>query len=287
MLTMEPSVVCQPPTPSKIFIGHKSAFTKVSMSPPSPIITTRSNGMKRFGLQHSPASPLSSPLPTIRLIQDPSKQVTVSSPTRRITAANTTANSMYHNNNSNLNNTSTTFNQFPPQHHHHTHNFSQAPSLPSFSSISARCYSAANNNTIKNPPQQLQQQQVTIADHHAFKKKFDKPADLTIQIPKDQSKLAKPILAQQPTSSSIDKISKPQRQRNERDRRYSHGRWTAEEHTLFVKAFQVCGRDWSRIAREFVKTRQRSQVASHAQKYLARLEQGLDQNSPDSDIQMM
>jgi SHAQKYF class myb-like DNA-binding protein len=59
---------------------------------------------------------------------------------------------------------------------------------------------------------------------------------------------------------------------NQRDTRYNHGRWTAEEHEQFVLGFQTCGRDWSRIAREFVTTRMRSQVASHAQKYLMKIE---------------
>ena len=71
-----------------------------------------------------------------------------------------------------------------------------------------------------------------------------------------------------------DKIMKTSRQRSDRDRRYNHGRWTAAEHEAFVKAFKICGRDWSRIAREFVRTRMRSQVASHAQKYLMKIEGG-------------
>ncbi len=70
-------------------------------------------------------------------------------------------------------------------------------------------------------------------------------------------------------------IMKSNRQRNHRDRRYNHGRWSATEHEAFVHAFKVCGRDWSRIAREFVRTRMRSQVASHAQKYLMKMEGGI------------
>lgn len=58
------------------------------------------------------------------------------------------------------------------------------------------------------------------------------------------------------------------------DVRYNHGRWTSREHEQFVLGFRTCGRDWSRIAREFVPTRMRSQVASHAQKYLMKLESG-------------
>lgn len=57
------------------------------------------------------------------------------------------------------------------------------------------------------------------------------------------------------------------------DREFNHGRWTKEEHESFLRGYQNCGRDWSKIARDYVPSRMRSQVASHAQKYFARLEE--------------
>uniref|UniRef100_A0A7N0TSG1 Uncharacterized protein n=1 Tax=Kalanchoe fedtschenkoi TaxID=63787 RepID=A0A7N0TSG1_KALFE len=47
--------------------------------------------------------------------------------------------------------------------------------------------------------------------------------------------------------------------------------WTEEEHRLFLIGLQQVGKgDWRGIARNFVKTRTPTQVASHAQKYFIR-----------------
>lgn len=47
--------------------------------------------------------------------------------------------------------------------------------------------------------------------------------------------------------------------------------WTEEEHKLFLVGLQKVGKgDWRGIARNFVKTRTPTQVASHAQKYFLR-----------------
>uniref|UniRef100_A0A7C9E4V0 Uncharacterized protein n=1 Tax=Opuntia streptacantha TaxID=393608 RepID=A0A7C9E4V0_OPUST len=47
--------------------------------------------------------------------------------------------------------------------------------------------------------------------------------------------------------------------------------WTEEEHKLFLIGLQKVGKgDWRGIARNFVKTRTPTQVASHAQKYFLR-----------------
>ncbi|KAG7583763.1 Myb domain plants protein [Arabidopsis suecica] len=44
--------------------------------------------------------------------------------------------------------------------------------------------------------------------------------------------------------------------------------WTEEEHRLFLDGLNKYGKGaWSMISREFVKTRTKIQVASHAQKY--------------------
>jgi SHAQKYF class myb-like DNA-binding protein len=44
------------------------------------------------------------------------------------------------------------------------------------------------------------------------------------------------------------------------------GRWTKEEHELFLKGMTIHGRSWTRVA-EIVKTRTTVQVRSHAQKF--------------------
>ncbi|KAG2382739.1 hypothetical protein C9374_005319 [Naegleria lovaniensis] len=48
------------------------------------------------------------------------------------------------------------------------------------------------------------------------------------------------------------------------------GSWTEKEHEDFVRGLNECGKGkWREIAEKFVKTRTRTQVASHAQKYFA------------------
>lgn len=92
----------------------------------------------------------------------------------------------------------------------------------------------------------------------------------------DDQSVGRAIRQKQPTkvaqssANQTQGIGKPRRQRRHKDIMYNHGRWTKEEHDLFLKAYQECGRDWSKISREYVTTRMRSQVASHAQKYLTR-----------------
>eukprot|EP01080_Neovahlkampfia_damariscottae_P011617 gene11617-4859_t len=49
---------------------------------------------------------------------------------------------------------------------------------------------------------------------------------------------------------------------------YSTGAWSPDEHDRFVQGYQKYGRNWSKIAKEFVKTRSRTQVTSYAQKFL-------------------
>jgi SHAQKYF class myb-like DNA-binding protein len=48
------------------------------------------------------------------------------------------------------------------------------------------------------------------------------------------------------------------------------GPWTKEEHEAFLLGFNTLGRQWKTIANKFVKTRDRRQVSSHAQKYFAK-----------------
>eukprot|EP01080_Neovahlkampfia_damariscottae_P008983 gene8983-1082_t len=52
---------------------------------------------------------------------------------------------------------------------------------------------------------------------------------------------------------------------------YNKGLWSDEEHEAFLKGLKEIGRKWTRISREFVKTRDPNQVISHAQKYELRL----------------
>jgi len=47
----------------------------------------------------------------------------------------------------------------------------------------------------------------------------------------------------------------------------SKGWWTEEEHQRFLQGMEACGNNWKLIAEKYVKTRSRTQVASHGQKW--------------------
>ena len=50
-----------------------------------------------------------------------------------------------------------------------------------------------------------------------------------------------------------------------------HGRWTEEEHQLFLEGLKLFNKDWRAIER-YIGTRTCSQIRSHAQKFFMRLE---------------
>jgi SHAQKYF class myb-like DNA-binding protein len=50
-----------------------------------------------------------------------------------------------------------------------------------------------------------------------------------------------------------------------------HGRWTDEEHRLFIEGMDLFKKDWRSIERH-IGTRTCSQIRSHAQKYFMRLD---------------
>lgn len=50
-----------------------------------------------------------------------------------------------------------------------------------------------------------------------------------------------------------------------------NGRWTKDEHDLFLKGLQMYGKDWKMIT-NIVKTRSLVQIRTHAQKYFMRQE---------------
>ena len=61
-------------------------------------------------------------------------------------------------------------------------------------------------------------------------------------------------------SEDVDKLEKQQA-----------GRWTDDEHQLFLTAFHQFGRNWTKVAK-FIPTRSSTQVRSHAQKFFTKLD---------------
>lgn len=70
------------------------------------------------------------------------------------------------------------------------------------------------------------------------------------------------------TSPSSDSVSTG----TSTEKMINKGKWTEEEHQLFLQGMEKYGRgSWSYIASELVKTRTQLQVRSHAQKHFAKL----------------
>eukprot|EP01080_Neovahlkampfia_damariscottae_P008230 gene8230-55_t len=64
-------------------------------------------------------------------------------------------------------------------------------------------------------------------------------------------------------------IQKPQHlMKSKKQSQFNNGHWSTEEHENFLKGFKACGRQWAQIAKEYVKTRSRIQVISHAQQFI-------------------
>lgn len=51
---------------------------------------------------------------------------------------------------------------------------------------------------------------------------------------------------------------------------YNSGAWTEKEKRDFERGYKECGKQWKKIAECYVLTRDRKQVSSYGQKYLAR-----------------
>ena len=58
------------------------------------------------------------------------------------------------------------------------------------------------------------------------------------------------------------------------------GRWTSEEHKLFLEALRKFGKDWQSVE-DFIGTRSSAQIRSHAQKFLNKLEKDPDPQYDD------
>lgn len=74
-----------------------------------------------------------------------------------------------------------------------------------------------------------------------------------------------------PEPVSGNKARKKQKRTPPPKREGQHaGRWTAEEHKLFLEGLKMHGREWKKVA-EKITTRTSAQIRSHAQKYFSKL----------------
>ena len=75
---------------------------------------------------------------------------------------------------------------------------------------------------------------------------------------------------QQDPPSGTEPRKKPKRPAPPKKEGQQAGRWTAEEHELFLEGLKMHGREWKKVA-EKITTRTSAQIRSHAQKYFSKL----------------
>ena len=63
------------------------------------------------------------------------------------------------------------------------------------------------------------------------------------------------------------------------------GRWSKEEHDVFLSALQLYGKDWKKIAAD-VKTRTVVQTRTHAQKYFMKLRKKLNEEEENIELEV-
>ena len=60
------------------------------------------------------------------------------------------------------------------------------------------------------------------------------------------------------------------------------GRWTDEEHQLFLDGLKIYGKDWEAI-QNHIGTRDTVNIRSHAQKFTTKLKKSIENNDGDPD----
>ena len=107
----------------------------------------------------------------------------------------------------------------------------------------------------------------------------------TITDSDSESNEEKPILTDLDQSSTLNKsINTSNRKQigSKNERGYEHGRWTPEEHDLFLEGLMLFGNEWKSV-QGHIKTRSATQARSHAQKFFIKLRKELS-NETDQNI---
>lgn len=64
---------------------------------------------------------------------------------------------------------------------------------------------------------------------------------------------------------------------------HREGKWTQEEHALFVQGLRLFGKKWTRIS-DLVKTRANDAIRSHAQKFFKKIDKQYQNNCVDPEL---
>lgn len=65
-------------------------------------------------------------------------------------------------------------------------------------------------------------------------------------------------------------LIKPIEKQEKQQEKYANGKWSKSEHDRFLKAIAEFGKNWNEI-QGFIRTRNLSQIRSHAQKHFAKV----------------
>ena len=76
-----------------------------------------------------------------------------------------------------------------------------------------------------------------------------------------------PFMGECPSSPKKQEKRSPKAKPEVGSAKWNTGRWTKEEHTKFLEAIKIHGRDWKKV-QDYVGTRTSTQARSHAQKVL-------------------
>eukprot|EP01080_Neovahlkampfia_damariscottae_P008071 gene8071-12532_t len=116
----------------------------------------------------------------------------------------------------------------------------------------------------------FKREEITTASAASSQKQFFQTFNKLVAITPRMDKEHKIPQYQKTTEVNSLKVEKPKYNMKslKRNTQFNNGHWSELEHRNFMKGYEVCGRQWAQIAKEFVKTRSRIQVISHAQQFI-------------------
>ena len=69
----------------------------------------------------------------------------------------------------------------------------------------------------------------------------------------------------------------------EHEKEIAQGKWSPDEHALFLEGMRYFGKEWKRVA-TLIRTRNSIQVRSHAQKYFQKLNRKVDKSNSQNNL---